>query len=75
MDEHAFPPTEFAVAWLGCSLHLVTAVGWLSMLFHRRGLLWLGLAVFGGIGGMVVKHAFPRRGLLWLGSAVRYTIF
>ena len=21
MDEHAFPPTGFAVAWLGCSLH------------------------------------------------------
>ena len=34
MVEHAFPPTGFAVAWLGCSLHLVAAVGWLSMLFH-----------------------------------------
>ena len=21
MDEHAFPPTGFALAWLGCSLH------------------------------------------------------
>ena len=23
MDEHAFPPTGFAVAWLGCTLHLL----------------------------------------------------
>ena len=28
MDEHAFPPTGFSVAWLGRSLHLVAAVGW-----------------------------------------------
>ena len=26
VDEHAFPPTGFAVAWLGCTLHLVAAV-------------------------------------------------
>ena len=27
---------------------------WMSMLFHRRGLLWLGSAVtFGGSGGMM----------------------
>ena len=25
--EHAFPPTVFAVAWLGCKLYLVAAVG------------------------------------------------
>ena len=23
MDEHAFPPTGLAVAWLGCSLHYI----------------------------------------------------
>ena len=27
LDEHAFPLTEFTVAWFGCSLHLVAAVG------------------------------------------------
>ena len=27
VKEHAFPPTGFAVARLGCSLHLVAAVG------------------------------------------------
>ena len=27
VGEHAFPPTMFAVACLGCSLHLVAAVG------------------------------------------------
>ena len=27
MDEHAFPPMVFAVAWLGRKLHLVAAVG------------------------------------------------
>ena len=26
MDEHAFPPTGFAVAWLGCSLQYVQYV-------------------------------------------------
>ena len=31
VDEHAFSPTEFAVAWLGCSLRLLAAVGYCQL--------------------------------------------
>ena len=57
MDEHAFPPTGFAVARLGHSLHLVAAVGWfypLPVIIH------------------VLEHAFLLTGfaVAWLGCSL-----
>ena len=33
VDEHAFPLTGFAVAWLGCSLHLVMTTAGPELLY------------------------------------------